>query len=57
MPLLVIFLLAGAFGWVRAARQQANLADKLRYAFIHGLAVALLAFLVATVIDLPLFSG
>ena len=57
MPLIAIFLLAFAFGWFRAARQGAGVADKLRYGVIHGLAIALLVFALATFIDLPLISG
>lgn len=57
MPLLAAFLLAFAFGWVRAARQDAGLADKLRYGVIHGLAGALLLFAVAVITALPLFGG
>ena len=57
MPLLLVFLLAFAFGWVRAARQGAGIEDKLRYGLIHGVALSLLVFAVATIVDLPLISG
>ncbi len=51
MILLGVFLVFAALGWVRAARAGGGTVDRLRYAFIHGLAAALAVYVIATLGD------
>lgn len=51
MILILVFLAFAALGWIRAMRAGGGTADRLRYAFIHGLAAVLVVYAVATLGD------
>ena len=51
MPLLAIFAAFAILGWVRARRAGGGTVDRLRYAFIHGLAAVMVVYVVATLGD------
>ncbi|MDF2231851.1 hypothetical protein P2H44_04735 [Albimonas sp. CAU 1670] len=51
MPLLIAFVLFFAWGWWRARKAGGGVADRVRYGLIHGLAVALVLYAVATLGD------
>ena len=51
MILLLAFAAFFALGWVRAQRAGGGVMDRVRYGFIHGLAVVLVLFAVATIGD------
>lgn len=51
MPLLIAFVLFFAWGWWRARKAGGGVADRVRYGLIHGLAVALVLYTVATLGD------
>lgn len=51
MVLTLLFLAFFAVGWLRAKKAGGGTADRIRYGVIHGLAVVLVVYLVATVGD------
>ncbi len=51
MILILVFLAFAALGWFRAARAGGGTVDRVRYAFIHGLAAVLVVYVVATLGD------
>jgi fumarate reductase subunit D len=51
MILILVFAALFALGWIRAKRRGGQLADRLRYGFVHGLVGVLVVFGVATIGD------
>lgn len=51
MILILVFAAFFAYGWVKARRAGGDVADRLRYGFVHGIAATLLVFAVVTLGD------
>ncbi|WP_339949580.1 hypothetical protein [uncultured Albimonas sp.] len=51
MILLIAFVLSFSLGWWRARKAGGGTADRLRYGVIHGIAVVMVIYIVATLGD------
>lgn len=51
MILPAAFIIGFAIGWMRARKRGGQLADKLQYGAVHGLAVMLAALIAVVVLD------
>jgi hypothetical protein len=50
MPAFIIgFVLGGALGWLRAARREGTVPDRIQYALAHGIPAGLLALIAAVI--------
>ena len=47
---LILFLIAAAIGWRRAARRGGTTADKMQYALAHGIPAFLLGLVLVIVV-------